>query len=343
MLAYLALHLGRAGYETNVYSDGEPGFNHGSLWRPVTAFDPTEEADAIIVSRGPYVFDTEMHAPVRALWCHDHSYPGLMTEERAERMTHVICLSEWQKARFERLYPYLEGKCHVIRNGIILEDEDRFPKAECEQGFDARKPRVVYASSADRGLDAMLQAWPLIRKNAPEAELHVYYGFDTLDRVARANPALASFKAALMAKIAELGGEEGGIFLRGRMGQIDLYREMREARVWGYPTEFLETSCIAAMEARANGLACITSDLAALKETVGEHGYLIPWGKDEDERYNALDAYQEDFAAQVALALTNEEIWREHHTRARKGVGSLDFKSMRLPEWEALVGALVPA
>ena len=53
---------------------------------------------------------------------------------------------------------------------------------------------------------------------------------------------------------------------------------MARARIWSYPTAAPETSCIGAMEARAAGLAVVTSDFAALSETVGhDHGVLIPF------------------------------------------------------------------
>jgi hypothetical protein len=65
--------------------------------------------------------------------------------------------------------------------------------------------------------------------------------------------------------------------MRGRVSQPELHAAMGRARVWSYPTAFPETSCIGAMEARAAGLALVTSDVAALSETVGsDHGILIP-------------------------------------------------------------------
>jgi hypothetical protein len=102
----------------------------------------------------------------------------------------------------------------------------------------------------------------------PDAELHVFYGFNVLDRVAVTNPQLAAFKGAILAKAAELGGEDGGVFLRGRVGQVELAREMQQARVLAYPTAFLETSCITAMEAKAAGLPIVTSHLGALVASI---------------------------------------------------------------------------
>jgi glycosyltransferase involved in cell wall biosynthesis len=123
--------------------------------------------------------------------------------------------------------------------------------------------------------------------------------------------------------------------MRGRLGQRELAVEMQYSRVWGYPTAFLETSCIGAMEARAAGLAIVTSELAALKETVGAHGTLLRWDEDEDSPANTSDSYRDAFVDEVVLALADELHWTELHRAARRGVASLDW-SKRTRQWEEL-------
>jgi glycosyltransferase involved in cell wall biosynthesis/2-polyprenyl-3-methyl-5-hydroxy-6-metoxy-1,4-benzoquinol methylase len=332
-LVQVATRLAQAGHRVTVYSSAEEGLFAGALYRPWHAWDPTEECDLLIVSRRPDVLDNPVGARATALWCHDHSYPGLMTEERAARIDHVVVLSQWERDRFARLYPYLADKLVVIRNGITTAHFSRGARA-----FRDRKPRCVYSSSADRGLDVMLTVWPRIRERVPEAELHVFYGWDVFDRVAVTNPALVAYKQHVLALAAAAGGEEGGVFFRGRVGQTELAREMEEARVLSYPTAFLETSCITAMEARAAGLAIVTSDLGALKETVGRHGLLIPWGEDEDEPHNQTAEYQDCFVRHVVRLLTDKEAWTRWHERALQGVQGLDW-DRRVRDWERLLPA----
>jgi glycosyltransferase involved in cell wall biosynthesis len=184
----------------------------------------------------------------------------------------------------------------------------------------------------------MLTVWLRIRERVPDAELHVFYGWDVFDRVAVTNPALVAYKQHVLSLAAAAGGEEGGVFFRGRIGQLDLAREMEEARVLAYPTAFLETSCITAMEARAAGLAIVTSDLGALKETVGRHGLLIPWVEDEDEPHNQTAEYQDCFVRHVVRLLTDEEAWTRWHERALQGVQGLDW-DRRVRDWERLLPA----
>lgn len=343
MLVRVATQFADAGYRVTVYADTDQAFTWpGVLWRHYTAWDPTERCDLLVVSRRPDVLDNRVGARTVALWCHDHSYPGALTEERAGKLDHVVVLSEWQRDRFARLYPFLADKLRVIRNAIALTEpgtgEPRYPHAG--RSFKERKPRVVYSSSADRGLDVMLELWPRIRERVPDAELHVFYGWEVFDRAALMQPQLVAFKARVLQLVEEAGGEQGGVFMRGRVGQNELRDEMQEARVWGYPTAFLETSCISAMEARAAGLAIVTSGLGALRETVGGGGRLIPWADDETEATNRTGWYADSFVEIVSLALAHETTWRTLHDRALDPlvVDQLDWTE-RTPEWLALVEA----
>lgn len=335
-LVQVAVRLAQDGWKTTVYSGAEPGLYAGALFRPHTAWDPTEPVDLLVVSRMPHVFDNPVGARKTALWCHDHSYPGQLTEERAGKIDHIVTLSQWQRDRFARLYPYAADRLRLIRNGITLqgmEGDDRYPDAT--RSFADRLPRCVYSSSADRGLDVMLEVWPRIREQVDDAELHVFYGWDVFDRVAIANPGLLAYKAKVLDLAEKAGGEDGGVFMRGRVGQPELADEMMLSRVWSYPTAFLETSCIGAMEARAAGLPIVTSQLGALAETVGEHGHLIPWAPDEDQPANATGEYQDRFVRAVIDRLSDESSWAIWHEAARADVDGLDWQQ-RVADWTAL-------
>ena len=341
-LCYVAVGLAQAGWQVKVYSSAEPGFYAGSLWRPAEAFDPSEECDLLVVSRLPQVVDTPLAAKRVALWCHDHSYPGILTEERIALFDAIVVLSEWQRDRFARLYPSSVAKLVVIRNGIALNalGEPKFPNAERPWG--ERKPRCIYSSSADRGLDVLLEVWPRIRRRVPDAELHVFYGWNVFDAVARQNPALYAYKAKVLGLIEKAGGEEGGVFIRGRVGQKELTAEMQDARVLTYPTAFLETSCITAMEAKAAGLPIVTSDLGALRETAALQA-LIPWNAERAESIDILEAtkvnetmnYQDVFVGHVIALLTSEGAWKTRHDLALADAAANDWAN-RIPDWEAV-------
>lgn len=122
---------------------------------------------------------------------------------------------------------------------------------------------MVYGSSYDRGLEHLLKMWPDIRKEVPDAELHIFYGWNLFDRVYGDNPERQSWKQ----KINELMNQPGITHL-GRISHEKCVAEHKMAGVWAYPTHFGEISCITAMRAQIYGSVPCVVNYAALKETV---------------------------------------------------------------------------
>lgn len=123
--------------------------------------------------------------------------------------------------------------------------------------------RIIYGSSYDRGLEHLLKMWPEVKKEVPDAELHVFYGWNLFDKVFGDNPERQAWKE----KINKLM-EQPGITHLGRISQGACVMEHQSAGVWAYPTHFGEISCITAMRAQVYGSVPCVINYAALKETV---------------------------------------------------------------------------
>jgi glycosyltransferase involved in cell wall biosynthesis len=104
----------------------------------------------------------------------------------------------------------------------------------------------------------------------PDAELHVFYGWNSIDKICQLQPLnpLARFKEGVMQIVEEMGGEAGGIHWHNRVTQTELAEHLKTCHAWLYPTYFMETFCITAVEMQAAGVLPITSNVAALQETV---------------------------------------------------------------------------
>lgn len=123
--------------------------------------------------------------------------------------------------------------------------------------------RVVYGSSYDRGLEHLLKMWPDIRKEVPDAELRVFYGWNMFDKVMSNNPERMAWKE----KMNQLMTQPGITHL-GRISHGACAVEFESAGIWAYPAHFGEISCITAMRAQACGAEPVCTDYAALDETV---------------------------------------------------------------------------
>lgn len=127
-----------------------------------------------------------------------------------------------------------------------------------------RNPKkVIFGSSADRGLDTLLSVWPEVKQEVPDAELVWAYGWDVYDKFHASNPQKMKWKYQMIRSM-----HEQGVTSLGRLSHEDLAKEFLSSGVWAYPTSFAEISCITAMKAQVAGCKVVTSGYAALQETV---------------------------------------------------------------------------
>jgi glycosyltransferase involved in cell wall biosynthesis len=266
------------------------------------------ECDVLIVSRQIAAVDLPIEAKIKILWVHDIHVGAWNAEfeRRILKVDKIFCLSKWHRNDcLAKTYPCLPfEKYHVTRNGI---DPSRFGGKQPKKIGN----RLIYTSSGNRGLDRLLDLFPRIRQEVKDAELHVYYGFDTWISMAKAyrnEKELASI-SALQEKMKKTDGVVG----HGRVGQRELAEAFMAAKVWAYPTSFTETSCISAIEAQAAECVPVTTNLAALSETV-KYGILIPPLGGESigqglRLYNRTErAYDDSFVKEVVSLLTHETV-----------------------------------
>jgi glycosyltransferase involved in cell wall biosynthesis len=121
--------------------------------------------------------------------------------------------------------------------------------------------QVVYGSDYVRGLRALLESWPTIRRAVPGARLNIFYGWESLEHH---NPERAT---ALKREFAPLMTAAGVTHL-GRLSHSTVTAQYRQAGIWAYPCSFREVSCISAMKAQAGGAVPVVVPNGALRETV---------------------------------------------------------------------------
>lgn len=334
-LCKMAEHFARRSYDVRVYA-GEGGGIRGDhisvdeetmtgqvLYLPSAAWDPGEGADLFVSSRIPEVFDRTIVAARRVLWLHDADYGERVTPERIERTTDVLVMSEFQQDLLSGRYPYIKEKIRVTRNGIEPKLFKRLPKT--------KKPWCVYSSSPDRGLDVLFELWPEIKKRVPEAELHATYA-PIYGQFRQVYPHLATFHERL-----EGLAKADGVVWHKSMNQKELARLYAKSRAWTYPswTEplvhdwFPEIHCISALEAQAAGCIPVTTDHAALKETVRSGARIPP------HRLNGSPSpkWRQQFIDQVVRALTDDE-WLAESRKTRHWAMKQDWAGVA-DQWEA--------
>lgn len=297
----MARHLAKLGHGVRLYGHCTPTME--GAFEGVQFYDASKyknvTCDVLIASRRPDAVDDEHNvtAGARVLWVHDIHVGTGLDYVRNLRFDRIFALTNWHKDFLRRCYPTIDhDKIVVTRNGI---DMSRF------EGFEKRDPhRAIYSSSPDRGLLTAIDCWPRIREQVPDAELHVFYGWFNWEQQAKMMG--DTNVQQNIQYLRDKAQNTPGVVLHDRVNQKQLAREFMKSGVWAYPTWWTETSCITAMEAQAAGCFIVTSPIAALNETVGNRGVLIP-GNWDDPNYWRSEKFMADWSREVVEAMVSND------------------------------------
>lgn len=147
-----------------------------------------------------------------------------------------------------------------------------------------RDNTIIYCSSPDRGLHHLVGWFPAIRQQVPDAELHVYYRYNTWrDRMlASSHPSIADQKerAITIEKVVKEMGDKGenGLYFHGPVASTEISKALCRAKVMAYPCDpvaFTEGFSMATLESIAAGCHVVLSDADALPELYGEASHQI--------------------------------------------------------------------
>ncbi len=262
---YLARLFAQAGWRVDIFSSPDylEGRYEGVGYWDTKRYVPDTKCDVFVSWRDPGAWTVPVQAAVKVIHCHDHHYGP-------DAGPHL--------ARFDKVLGVSQTHADFLREAYGLTNVDYVPNGIDLARFDLpdvkKKPfQCVWSSSPDRDLDLMLILWPRILAVEPEATLHVAYGWQGIDARIRAGDQMAgALKQKLEQKLATLKG----VFWHGRIGQDALARMKCESWCSPYPSAFYEVSCISMMEAQAAGAVPVVCDTGALKETVGDGGYIVP-------------------------------------------------------------------
>ena len=302
-VAMMAQELAKLNCDSIVYAMDNQVWN-GVIYRNFRDYNPEAvQCHLFISSRVPELFQDNILAKQKWLWAHDIHFWDRLTPEIAERIDVIIALTHWHAEHLKRAYPFLKD-CSIID----LDDHDKtyddlwtpnifypdgtitnLPKLvilgdaiDVKRFRNIRERRIlhrfVWCSSPDRGLEELLQMWGSIKKGLPDAELKIFYGWDYFDKSLYI-PVQREFKERIKQLI-----QQDGVEWCGRIGQVQIVRELMKADCMVYPPHaFRETYGIAFLEAQAAGCLVFYRQNGALGETVGDRGVPIPIEAKQDE------------------------------------------------------------
>jgi glycosyltransferase involved in cell wall biosynthesis len=304
----------------------------GVVYRPHSTFRPDAiQSHLFISSRVPEIFNAEIPALQKWLWFHDIHRWDRFTPDIASKIDVLVVLSKWHANFIKATYPFMKD-AEVIdfdnndltyndceTQGVWYENEKAqfLPKiAIIGNGidptrFDIEEKRIphrfIWCSSPDRGLKQVLELWPLIIKEWPDADLKIFYGWDYFDSVL-AVPSYREYKEKVRALL-----KQPGVEWCGRVGQEQLVHELKKADIMLYPPphDFRETFGIAFLEAQAAGVMCYYRMNGALGETIGDRGIPLPLDMTQEEIVKTIISSEADKTQNAIIRLRGVEFARQ--------------------------------
>jgi glycosyltransferase involved in cell wall biosynthesis len=302
--------------------------SHGVEWKSCASGDTdmffkTNDVDVLMIWRYINIFVDVPYA-TRAkkilIWVHDvimhDSFQGHrfekcgrhLIERVSPKITKVMCQSEWHSSQLKELYPSISNKIYILPNGCdkeILEfEKENTRRVDTDPQKIQKIPRrFIWASHHSRTIENLIFVWPHILSAYPDASLVV---------CGESTPA----SEEMLGKLVE--STRGSVKILGKLGHLELFKELLAADVWFYPTVFPETYCMLGLEAQLAGCLCISSDAASLKTTISDRGYVITIPKTIGEMsamvLNFLSAHQRrltETKLERAVSWARDQGWKE--------------------------------
>ena len=283
---YLSKELVKLGYQVTVFNrcgDMEGEYN-GVVYQSVDKFNPQDNFNALIFHRAwtqPMMM--KVKSKKTAIWMHDNPQllPPVEHSQQSEFLASfdkLFMLSNFHKSLLPNWIP--EEKIFLTTNGINLEDFNL-------TGISRNSKRLISISDYTRGIEHLLTQWDKIIQEVPDAELHLFYGWQVIDALIN-SPYITRFPQLLDKKkqILELF-EQKNIYEHGRIGHGQLVEELFKSGIWVYPCDTAETFCISAWKAQAAGCVPVATTYAGLDETV-KSGVRIDGSAGDEQTNNAF-------------------------------------------------------
>ena len=194
------------------------------------------------------------------------------------KLKKIFCLTEWHVEYMSGQFPGLKHLLTPFYYGIDVEKFD-VSLRPIEQF------KFIYSSFPNRGLLQLLKMWHRIYSAEPHASLHIYS-----DVNGKWVNSVAGEEMAEIRKLLEMYNEKPNkmnVYYHGWVSKKELADAWLTSDIWFYPCTFAETFCLTALEAALTKTFAITSNLAALNNTVSDRGILIPGDATREEWQNA--------------------------------------------------------
>lgn len=241
----------------------------------------------------------------------------ILRDKGWQKFDYFVFNSAWQMQMFNLYHGVPYSRSMVLMNAIDPIKVEEKPKDVI---------KLIYHSTPHRGLELLVPIFEKLCETHDDIELDVYssfkiYGWEERDKQYE--------------QLFDRCKNHPKINYYGSVPNEEVKAALAKAHIFAYPSIWVESSCIALMEAMSAGLICCHSNLGALIDTSG--GITRMYQFDENVNHHAARAYGVIEQAIIDI----REGRTEGETGYTKFYADNRFNwTRRAAEWKAFIGML---
>lgn len=260
------------------------------------------------------------------LWLHDlpedPESKHLGDEKSRERFAKIVYVSNWQKERYQLFYGIKPSEGMVIKNAIEPIAHNLIKKGE------NGKIRLIYHPTPHRGLNILVPVFKALCEEFPQLELDVFSSFALYGWKERDEP----FRELIDECIAH-----PQINYHGSQPQEVVHAALGRADIFAYPSIWMETSCICAMEAMSAKCLLVTPNYAALPETTAGFAFEYDWTEDLQEHVNRFYVH---LRGVIIGLVSKRDRWNVHLDKQKDYADGHYGWESRSKQWNGFLSSL---
>lgn len=180
----------------------------------------------------------------------------------------LVFVSNWQMQNYIQNYGIPWYKCIVMHNAIEPITFDNKP---------SDKINIIYHTTPHRGLEILVPAFVELAKNNEDVHLDVYSSFSIYGWSDRDKPYEPLF---------DMIKQHPQMTYHGAKPNEEVREALKKAHIFAYPNIWMETSCMALMEAMSAGCICVHPNYGALYETAANQTWMYQFQDNKQDHLN---------------------------------------------------------
>ena len=226
----------------------------------------------------------------------------------------LVFVSNWQMQAYINRYSIPWYKSVVLKNAIE-------PLDRCVKENDTI--RFIYHTTPHRGLNLLVPTFAKLAEKYNNIQLDVFSSFEIYGWKERDEPYKQLF---------DFCKEHPQINYYGYQPNHVVREALLKAHIFAYPSVWLETSCIALIEAMSAGCLCIHPNYGALYETASNLTWMYQYVQDPRDHMNVLY-----YNLEKAIQHVQSDIVQQQLKYTKQYIDTVYSWENRIHEWNTLL------